>query len=78
MKPLLLKKCLCIAPILRYPDPNLPSILDTDTSNIGIGFVLSQVGAKGEQVVAYGSLSLNKSEKNYCATRKELLVLYSV
>ncbi|XP_042889542.1 uncharacterized protein LOC122264610 [Penaeus japonicus] len=38
-----LKKTLVEAPILPYPDPKLPYVLDTDTSVEGIGAVLSQV-----------------------------------
>ena len=68
-----LKKPLFTAPTLRYPDPNLPFILDTDASNIGIRCVLSQLGPKGEQVVVCGSRSLKLGWKNYCVTRKELL-----
>ncbi|KAI3357067.1 hypothetical protein L3Q82_015454 [Scortum barcoo] len=49
-----LKKVLTESPILTPPDPNLPFVLDTDTaSDVGMGAVLSQVGPKGEKVVAY-------------------------
>ena len=50
-------------------------ILDTDASNIGIGAVLSQVQDKEEKVIEYFSSVLSKPEKNYCATKKELLVI---
>ena len=60
---------------MRYPDPSLPVILDTDASNIGIGCVLCQVEQKREKLVAYGGRSLNKSDKNYFTTRKELLAV---
>lgn len=41
-----LKSCLITALILAYPDSQLPLILDTDASDVGIGAVLSQeVGA---------------------------------
>ncbi|KAL7883614.1 hypothetical protein SRHO_G00012720 [Serrasalmus rhombeus] len=39
-----LKKALTESPILTPPDPNLPFVLDTDASNVGMGAVLSQVG----------------------------------
>jgi hypothetical protein len=38
-----LKKALCAAPILAYPQPGESFIMDKDTSNVGIGGVLSQV-----------------------------------
>jgi len=50
-------------------------ILDTDASNHGIGVVLSQVQNGSEKVIAYFSRVLNKAERNYCITRRELLAL---
>ena len=38
-----LKVALVSAPILGYPDPKFPYILDTDASNWGAGTVLSQI-----------------------------------
>ena len=66
--------------MLAYPDfsPEAGSfILDTDASQYhGIGAVLSQQQQDGtERVIAYGSRSLNEHEKNYCATRLEMLAL---
>ena len=37
------------APILVTPDWNLPFILQTDASAIGLGYVPSQVNGKGEE-----------------------------
>ena len=72
----LLRNLLSSPPILVYPDFTKPFILDTDASNEGIGAVLSQLDAQGkERVVAYGSRVLSKAERNYCATRKELLAV---
>ncbi len=31
-----LKEALCKAPVLAYPDPNLPYVVDTDASNLAI------------------------------------------
>jgi hypothetical protein len=70
-----LRKALCESAILKFPDfsPHAgPFILDT--SDTGIGAVLAQKDYDGaERVIAYGSRTLNKSEKNYCTTRKEVL-----
>ena len=74
-----LRCTLVTAPILTLPDlseTRRPFVLDTDASDFGIGAVLSQLGAdNSEHVVAYGSRCLNKSERNYCTTRKEMLAL---
>ncbi|KAF7643046.1 hypothetical protein LDENG_00246090 [Lucifuga dentata] len=55
----MLQKALTKAPVLAYPDPGQPFIMDTDTSNQGLGVVLSKEGEHGERVVAYYSCSLN-------------------
>jgi len=38
-----LKEALCTAPVLGYPRPGEKFIVDTDSSNVGLGGVLSQV-----------------------------------
>ena len=70
-----LKRALCEAPTLAPADPNLPFILDTDASDVGIGGVLAQVGPEGERVVAYYSSSLSREQRRYCVTRRELLAV---
>ncbi|KAK9874212.1 hypothetical protein WA026_002568 [Henosepilachna vigintioctopunctata] len=70
-----LKAALCSSPILSYPHTSGLFILDTDASNRGIGSVLSQVQDGEERVIEYFSKTFNKSERNYCVTRKELLAL---
>ena len=72
-----LKEKLTSAPVLAYPDYTRYFILVTDASFDCIGAVLSQINENGkEQVVSYGSHSLNKHELGYCVTRKELLAIY--
>ena len=71
-----LKKRLTSAPILAYPQVNgAEFILDTDASNFAIGAVLSQVQDGKERVIAYGSRSLDKPERNYCVTQREMLAV---
>jgi hypothetical protein len=71
-----LREKLVSAPILVYPNPTKPFILDTDASETGLGGVLSQEQEGGQEgVIAYGSRALTKQEKRYSTTRKELLAI---
>ena len=71
-----LKTCLTSAPILALLDWSKPLVLDTDASDSGIGAVLSQIHQDGrEYVIAYASRTLNRAERNYCVTLKELLAV---
>lgn len=71
-----LKLKLITAPILAYPRAEGSEfILDTDASAYAIGAVLSQVQDGKERVIAYGSRSLDKPERNYCVTRREMLAV---
>lgn len=70
-----LKSKLISAPILALPTNDGQFILDTDASGFAIGAVLSQVQDQQEKVIAYASRSLNRSEQNYCVTRRELLAI---
>lgn len=63
------------APVLPYPDPACPYIVDCDASAEGMGAVLSQLKDGREHVVAYYSNKFSHAEKNYCVTRKELLAV---
>ena len=70
-----LKRRLTSAPILAYPAEEGQFILDTDASAFAMGGVLSQVHNDEEHVIAYGSKSFKKEERNYCVTRRELLAV---
>ena len=70
-----LQKCLITAPVLGYPDPKKPYVLDTDASGDGVGAVLSQIQDGEERVIGYYSKTLTPPERNYCVTRKELLAV---
>ena len=70
-----LKRALLGPDIMSFPTDDGLFILDTDASDETIGAVLSQVQLGREKVIAFGSQSLGKSERNYCATDRELLAL---
>ena len=70
-----LLRLLISTPILAFPRPSDPFVIDTDASECGIGAILSQCQDGVERVIAYGSCSLTKAERNYSTTQKELLAL---
>ena len=72
-----MKELLTTAPTLAYPSqsPEAHFILDTDASEYALGAVLSQVHEGEERVLAYASKALTHSQRNYCTTYRELLVI---
>ena len=52
-----------------------PYTLTTDASLFGIGAIISQGQQWGERVIAYASKTLSKSQRNYCATKRELFAI---
>ena len=66
-----LKENLIGADVMAFPEDTGQYILDTDACDTGIGAVLSQIQEGQERVIA----SLNKAERNYCVTDKELLAV---
>ncbi len=70
-----LKSALVSAPILAFPDENLPYIVDTDASDTAVGGVLSQEQDGIERVIAYASTTLNRAQRAYCVTLQELLAI---
>jgi hypothetical protein len=61
--------------ILRYPDYTRKFILTTDANKEGVGAFLSRGEIGKNFPIAFASRSLNKAEKNYSTTRKELLAI---
>ena len=70
-----LRHALTTAPILSFPVPGEPFIVDTDVSGVGLGAVLSQEQNGVERVIAYYGRCLSKEERRYCVTRQELLAV---
>ena len=71
-----LKETLISAPILAYPDFELPFILQTDASLSGLGAVLAQEQDGKERVIAYASRSLSPGEARYPAHKLEFKALH--
>ena len=69
-----LKTKLASPGVMAFPQDKGTYILDTDVCD-GIGTVLSQHQDGVEHVVVEGSCSLNRAERNYCVTDKELLAV---
>ena len=70
-----LKQCLCKDPILKLPQMNLPFVLRTDASNVGIGAVLFQYHNNEPFPVGFASKKLLDRETRYSTVEKELLAV---
>lgn len=69
---LFLKRALSNTPVLAYPSSTETFILDTDASDDGIRAVLSQMKEGKEKVIAFASKKLDKHQRRYSVTRREL------
>jgi len=70
-----LKKAVLDTPVLQFPHPSLPCILDTDSSDVAVEAVLSQVINGEERPIAFFSRVLSQTQRAHCATRRELLAV---
>ena len=61
--------------IMVYQDESDELMLDKDASLNNIDTVLSQLQDGREKLISNGSRMLNKQERNYCITDRELLAL---
>jgi len=68
-----LKRALTSSPILSLLREEGELVFDIDASNFGIRAVLSQKQDGVEKVISYFSRVLNRAERNYYVTRRELL-----
>ena len=69
------KQILIKEPILQHPDFDRQFIITTDASNMAIDAILLQGNIGTDLPITYASHTLNKSEKNYNTTIKELLAI---
>ena len=65
------------APILGIPEFDKPFELMTDASDESIAGTLQQDRNNSKIVIAYISKALNKAQKNYSTSKKELYAIYS-
>ena len=70
-----LKQFLTQAPILTYPNYNLPFYLHVDARAEALGSTLGQKIDDREVVIAYGGPKLSPQERNYSATEREALIV---
>ncbi|KAK3510951.1 hypothetical protein QTP70_027813 [Hemibagrus guttatus] len=72
-----LKQSFTMTHILHHPNPNLPFVVEVDTSSCGIGVVLSQRHSESLKLhpCAYYSQKLTVAEANYEVGNRELLSL---
>ena len=73
-----LKELSTKSPILAFPNFELPFILETDASGVGLGAVLSQQpddGSTRRRPIAYDSRTLQKHERNYGISELEALAV---
>lgn len=69
------KRVLTTEPLLQHPDFDKPFNVTTDASNDAIGAILSQGKIGSDLPITYASRTLNKAERNYNTTEKELLAI---
>jgi hypothetical protein len=62
-------------PILHFPVDGVPFVIATDASQCGVGSVLYQIVDDQIRYILFASASLNTAQRNYSATRRELLAI---
>ncbi|GBG72926.1 hypothetical protein CBR_g12648 [Chara braunii] len=72
-----LKEALIRAPVLKLPDPSLPFVLTTDSSQYGVGAVLQQDDGNGLQPIEYMSKKIKTKKLQDSTFEKELYDLVS-
>ena len=63
------------APVLGFANPQLPYILHTDASTVGLGAALYQIQNDQPRAIAFASRGLTRSEMRYPAHKLEFLAL---
>ena len=63
------------APVLAYPNFDLPFILTTDASQVAVANILFQVQNGVERPIVYASRQMNRAKHSYSASEIEMLAL---
>ena len=71
----MLKTLLCKEPVLHLPNLDLPFVLRTDASEIGMGAVLLQYIEQMYHPIAYASKKLNQAQRAYAMLERECLAI---
>nr|GEU30694.1 reverse transcriptase domain-containing protein [Tanacetum cinerariifolium] len=71
----MLKRKLTEAPILIFPDWDMPFELMCDASDFAIGAVLGQRQEKHFRPIHYACITMTKAESNYTTTETEMLAM---
>jgi hypothetical protein len=69
------KSILASSPVIESFNPEFPFIVGTDASQFGIGCVLLQEYEGRAHYIAFAARSLTAGQRNYSATRRELLAI---
>lgn len=70
-----IKASITSAPTLSCPNFELPFVVQTDASSVGLGAVLTQESDGVEHVIAFASRALTEAEKKYATTEQECLAV---
>ena len=70
-----MKDALCTAPVLQYPNPELPYVVFTDASGVAARGVLMQDKGKGLQPLAFMSKRLKPTKQRYSTYERKLAVV---
>ena len=71
-----MKRAMLSSDVMGYPlNDGGKFILGVEASKVGIGGILHQYQADRERIRAHASWSMNKAERIYCITEKELLAV---
>jgi transposase InsO family protein len=68
-----LRYALSHSPVLKEPRDDLPMLVATDASRYGVGAILYQEEKGKRRFIAFAAGSLKGAQKNYGATKRELL-----